>query len=233
MRQITTKEIFNKINTQMKRSNTRFTLIFDLDDTLFDTSYRRYFIYEQFLRPKYELPKLSLNLLKKCYNFLPLLEENYYFRKNHTNIVEDFLKLFLSRPCLYFDRPFSGTISFFNQIRNPKIRVVFLTGRHNATMKTGTILLLKIYGFIYQGFNRHFLVMKKNDKLSDGYFKIRELKHIMELFPKETFVIFDNESENCKLFEEILPNNAIIVRYNSVQKKDCHFNGFFLENWEF
>ena len=228
---ITCIEILSKINSEIKHSSNRYLLIFDLDDTIFDTSYRRHFIYENFLKEQFKLPNLHFNFHRKYYNFPPLIEKCKFFQENNLEILKIFLNFYISESYLHLDIPFFGVSQFFNHLSKIENKVFFLTGRNKSTMQMKTYQLLQKYRLLSHHNNQNYLIMKKNTKIPDKLFKVKELKYILNQFPENKIIIIDNESENCKIFEENLPNDSLIVRFNSVQKKKCDFDGFILENW--
>jgi len=227
---ITCSDILHKIYSEKKHLNIQYVFIFDIDDTIFDTSYRRFFIYEKFLRKEFKLPRINFYLQKKHYNFIPLLEKDSIFQEKYYKILDRYYNLFLSESFLILDKPYCGIKSFLQSLNWLKIPILFLTGRYSPNLKTATQYLLKKYDLISPQMT-NFLFMKPNMKISDKNFKKLELNSIINLYPERKIIIFDNESENCEIFNEILPKNSTIIRFNSVQRKICQYRGFLLENW--
>jgi len=227
---ITSNAILQTLNFHMNRYNTQFICIFDLDDTIFDTSYRRFFIYGKFLQKQYHLPALSLYFHRIHYNFISLIENTHNFQENRSDIVETFYNLFLSNSFLHLDKPFPGVKTFLNYLYILRIPVIFLTGRLESAMRGCTCESLRKYNLINPYFNHESLVMKKYAKRADFEFKKRELKRIRGLFPESRLVIFDNESKTCSVFSETY-QDAIVVRFNSVQKVNHPYNGLHLNHY--
>lgn len=232
MAQVTTaKNLLKEINHQTKRSATPYLLIFDLDDTIFNTSYRRFFVYEFLLRHQFDLPRLDLISLKNSYNFIPYIRNHPSFKINYSKIMNIRNRMILSNSLLYLDQPYFGVRKFLKHLNSLNVDYIFLTGRPEDTMKIGTNETLVKFGFITHKIIQNYLFMKKNQFIPDNIFKKIELKHILDLFPERKIIIFDNESENCRGFNEILPNDALVVLFNTIQKRICHFHGKVLNTW--
>ena len=231
-KRITSNKILQQINSEIKRSEPNYIAIFDLDDTVFDTSFRRIFIYEQYLPKIYDLPILNPILQKKHYNFIPLINKNAVFQEYRSEIIKFFFKLFLSEQFLFLDRPFPGIKPFLDSLIKLDIPIIYLTGRLASTIRKGTFAMLEKYGLPNSLKRQTYLRMKINEKTSDNSYKKRELKRLINQYPEKKFLIFDNESRNCSMFNESLPNDSIIVRFNSVQKKYSHYEGYLLNSWE-
>ncbi|MFX1294088.1 MAG: hypothetical protein ACFFD2_04420, partial [Promethearchaeota archaeon] len=169
--QITCTKILQEINTQIKHSNKSYLLIFDLDDTVFNTIHRKFYIYKNFLRKKFSLPKITLDFHKNYYNFLALLENNIIFQENKSEILKLYTDLFLSESFLSLDKPFFGVESFIQKLSVFKIQVVFLTGRPSNSMKKGTYAILNKYELLKHPNEENYLFMKKNPKKADLIFK--------------------------------------------------------------
>jgi len=227
---ITSNAILQTLNFHKNRFNAQFVCVFDLDDTIFDTSYRRFYIYGKFLQKQYHLPALSLYIHKNHYNFITLIENTHNFQENRSDIVETFYNLFLSDSFLDLDKPFPGVRTFLNFLHILRIPVIFLTGRLKSAMRISTYESLRKYGLISPSFKQEFLVMKKNTKKADFEFKKRELKRIRAVFPESRLAIFDNESKNCSVFSETY-QDTIVVKFNSVQKVNRPYNGLLLNHW--
>ena len=228
----TCAKLLQTINSYRKHSNTKFLVIFDIDDTILDTYSRRFFIYKNYLTKTFHLPEISSNLQKENYNFIPLIKNDNNYKESDTEIKNFYLKLLFSEPLLYMDTPFLGVTRFFKSLSaSLTVPIIFLTGRPEITMKKATYEILTRYQFLTSQNDKDRLVMKSNPKIPDTIFKKLQLKHILNIFPQEKVIIFDNESENCKIFNEILPDDAMIVRFNSIEQKSCSFNGFLIDNW--
>ncbi len=228
---ITASNLIKEINCQIKHSTARHLLIFDLDDTIFNTSYRRFYVYEFLLRPQFDLPKINLNSFKNSYNFIPFIKNHPSFKINHSKIINIRNRMILSNFLLYLDQPYFGVSKFLKHLNGLNVDYIFLTGRPEGSMKVETNESLGKFGLINPNFVQNYLLMKKNRFMPDNIFKKIELTHILDLFPERKIIIFDNESENCREFNEVLPNDAIVVRFNAVQKKVCHFQGMVLNTW--
>lgn len=228
----TCAKVLQAINSYRKHSNTNFLVIFDIDDTILDTSSRRFFIYKNYLTKRFHLPEISSNLQKAYYNFIPLIKNNINYKDSDTKIKNFYLELLFSEPLLYMDTPFLGFTKFFKKISaSLTVPIIFLTGRPENTMKKATYEILTRYQFLMSQNDTDRLIMKSDPKIPDTIFKKLQLKHLLNLFPEEKIIIFDNESENCKIFNEILPDDAMIVRFNSIEQKSCSFDGFLINNW--
>jgi len=230
-RKITCTEILQEIHKKTPELGNKILIVFDLDDTVFNTFYRRYHVYNRFLKSQFNLPELSQHLHKSHYNFKSTLEKSIEFRKNDAVIMNRYTQLFLSDSLLSLDRPFPGFNSFIQKLQALDLHIIFLTARPERTMKKGTLRVLKKYQLLNQISPKNSLIMKKNESLSDLQFKIIKLKSIKNQFPSFKMLIFDNESQNCKAFEKILPKSSKIIRFNSVQKNNTPFNGYVLDSW--
>ncbi len=228
---ITCTKILQTINSYKKHTNADFLVIFDLDDTILDTFSRRFFIYKDYLKNQFHLPKISFNLQKNHYNFISIIENDINYKELNSEIRNFYLKLFFSEQFLYLDIPFLGVMSFFKRLSDFAIPLIFLTGRPESTMKKATCEILNRYKLYTSINDEENLFMKKNPAMPDHLFKKIELKHILNLFPEEKIIIFDNESQNCKVFNQILSNDAMIVRFNSIEQRTCNFDGFLMDNW--
>ncbi|MHA1649969.1 MAG: HAD family hydrolase [Candidatus Helarchaeota archaeon] len=231
IRRITSTKILQKINKILKHSDSSVLLVFDLDDTIFDTFYRKSFVYENVLRKKYRLPEFDPIFHKIHYGLKSLLETRKISCEDYPEILTIYEDYFLTNELLSLDRPFPGVCSFFEKLLKFKVQIVFLTARPERTMRTGTILSLNKYIFKGKLKNSH-LIMKNKLNFSDREFKRLALKRIIDQFSADKIIIFDNEPENCRIFNELLPMEARVIKFNSIQKSNCKFSGFVLESWD-
>ncbi|MHA1266690.1 MAG: hypothetical protein ACTSRS_15750 [Candidatus Helarchaeota archaeon] len=227
---ITTSFLLSFFSDEL-RKNHRLLLIFDLDDTIFDTSYRRYFIYTTFLRPIFKIPKLNFKVFSKYYNFSTIIKKDPCFQRHRFEIMNLYNRLMLNSFLLWLDRPFDGVSQFFTNPLIQSIPKLFLSGR-SESMRKATLQSLKTHGIISSSFNPAHLILKKSELISDEVFKQNQLRQIKKQFSHATIIIFDNESLNCKFFNGVLPSTAIVIRFNSVQRIDCRFKGYHLNYWK-
>lgn len=227
-RKITLQILLSKINYWSKHKKQDFLLLFDLDDTIFDTSIRRFYAYDRFLRIQFNLPKLAFSQLRFSYDFTPFIQHSSLYNDQHSIIHRCWNKFFTSNNLLFLDTPYLKMLYFFNAISCYKVAVIFLTARPEVTMKTATLNCLKKYGFVTSKFLPDSLVMKTSESLIDSTFKKLELKRILNLYSHQKIIIIDNDSKNCSDFNKILPHDSIVVHFNSVEKRRYPYDGFLL-----
>lgn len=198
-------------------------VIFDLDSTLFDVTDRNRRILKEFA----EHPEM-----KKIYPAETLVVAQAEFRGRDWGIrrpleragvqpstpqffkdVRDFwAERFFSNEYLHYDRPYDGAQSFVQALKNAGADVMYLTGRDEIRMGSGTREVLQKWDFPVEEHGCR-VILKPHSGLDDAEFK----KDIMvELDPKYSEIwLFENEPVNLHLISEHMPH-VHLVYFDSV-----------------
>ena len=208
-------QIINKASESQKG-----LAIFDLDSTLFDVTPRTFKIIKDFAKNfsnKTDHPKdfkkiLDLEKLPVIFHIkdtldaigiesVKLKEELILFWKQH----------FFSNHYLDHDILTSGAYEFIISLLNHNIEVMYLTGRDEIRMKSGTEVRLKKEGFLLNPLEK--LVMKPHKDMNDSEFK-RDVVIGTES-DYDTIWFFENEPENIHLVKADAPH-VHMVFFDSV-----------------
>jgi len=200
-------------------SGDRILTVFDLDSTLFDVSPRL----EKILMDFAEIPENQ----KQFPDHIPYFKNirthrtDWGIRKtliraglSHAEpefqrAVSDFWRdRFFSNAYLEHDIPYEGAVEYVNQVYKMGTEVIYLTGRDQHRMGSGSRKVLQKWNFPLDDKTAH-LVLKPEKEMDDGLFK-RDwfLQHPPE--DSKAVWFFENEPVNVNLVKKHSPHVEII-----------------------
>lgn len=185
-------------------------VIFDLDDTLFDSRSRKIIIHQEFavkkeVQKKYpEESKLLSNIRLQQIKYT-VEETMSLLGISNTNFIqlvqEHWLTKFFTNKYAKLDSTIPGAIFYVNRIRKLGAKIVYLTGRDNPRMGTGTYLSLKKNHFPLD--SQTILMLKPHEDIDDSVFKQQVFAQIREF--GEVIAAFENEPHNINLMKQGFP----------------------------
>lgn len=218
-------EIYKKAQNA---SSPEAAVIFDLDDTIFDSRYRKLKIINDFADALSQpedaerrnfLKKITLNdlgfniresLINKGMDDEPLLNDVVQFWHK---------EYFTNESCLH-DQQVPGALEYVNAIHSCGVFVVYLTGRDVPGMLEGTKTKLPSAGFPFD--DRTLLICKPDSNTKDRDFKESALQDLEQRY--NVLAAFDNEPENVNVKMKILKNAEVVwlnTRYsNRLERPD-------------
>ena len=217
----TLRQILNSIDREIEKGSVT-RAVFDLDSTLFNVAPRFTKIIEEFcndsvLRQKYSkavevLSRVQITAhpyyLKQFMMDIGLDQEPQDFYKE---IFEYWRSRFFSDNYVIFDVPEIGAVDFVRRLYDRGVHIIYLTGRDEPRMKTGTIESLQKWNFPVAT-SRADLVLKPYKELDDAEFK----RDHFSIFPHDEKVwFFENEPVNIHLVLKDCPN-VNVVYFDSV-----------------
>jgi hypothetical protein len=232
-------ESFKSAVSQIIRSTQAQTqrplVVFDLDGTLFDVSYRTLEILRRFAEQKDIRQRFAteLAMLEKLdpSDFKYSLEQNL----NHVGITRHsergaefihlaetlWFKSFFRDEFVLFDRPYAGAADCVHWFLNQGAHIIYLSGRDVPNMSRGTLQALERDGFPHNGPHVS-MILKPDYNMDDLIFK----RQSIETIQSEGTVIaaFDNEPANVQLFIDQFPN-AWSIHYKSAHAKPLPLSG--------
>lgn len=216
--------LFELIEKSSKKSE-RPTLIFDLDGTLVNVSYRTLGIFKKWLAnlaPDQYPPDLfiklsSINLVHIGYSLAHAFE-NAGLDLREEDVADAFQSaeahwrkhFFDGESLVEFDRKISGASEFVHKMRSLGIQIVYLTGRSAHTMKQGTKKQLELLGFPVENCR---LFMKENCKESDHIFKENTVRVLSQT--DKVIANFENEYINLHSMMAFLPQDCLHILVDS------------------
>ena len=188
-------------------------VVFDLDSTLFDVSFRTQRIFNDFAKEKKEEFFKECELLAK----VKVMSKDWGWREalKRQSLDKDqvFLKSFesywkkhfFSNKYLEDDRPYAGAVDFVNKLGSKGAALSYLTGRKKILMEEGTRRVLVQSGFPLEGCQ---LFMKETDEFSDSVYKSRVLKRLAKDHDEVWF--FENDPTILLKVEEECPTAQLV-----------------------
>ena len=185
------------------------TVVFDLDDTLFDSRSRTLKILKEFaisnLADKETQNKLNRAVVADVrYLLKDTLELLDIKNKNEIKTLQNFwAKRFFSGEYAEKDDVISYAVSFARHLASKNINLIYLTGR-SEKMRAGTKASL-----ISKGFNLcsdSHLLMKEDPKQPDLIYKQAVASLLKEREDIKVIAFFENQPENANQFIEFFPN---------------------------
>ena len=193
----------------------REQLVFDLDDTLLDTRYRKRAILQHFAASMLgtgEIPRSDLQILAG------LDHGAIRFRISHTLeesgisdpvVIKKAARFWVQRnftsSWLREDQPFPGAVAYVRRAHATGMNIVYLTGRSEPEMGEGTLASLRRHGFPMGDHTR--LMMKPSADLADLGFKQSAIEAINRLGPVRA--AFENEPVNLNMMARSWPEATI------------------------
>lgn len=229
MRNSILQKIKEQVNEDRRRGR-RNLLVFDLDSTLFDVSFRSQKILLEFaLNPDHQtrFPK-ETNLLKDViiaptdWGIRSSIERLPFEHPPQQDFLEHvktfWMRHFFDSKYLDHDQPYPGAVEFVRFFANqPLTDIVYLTGRDIKRMLIGTERSLQLHGFPTPGFpmssdasQGHVkLALKPDTHISDTDFKCQWF-HQIEMLRYHHIWFFENEPANIDRVMREHPSVEII-----------------------
>jgi len=185
-------------------------VIFDLDDTLFLSATRKDRILKEFAdqdKIKKKYPKFSKMIFRLphkggAYTVAQTLKGAGIDDDVFIKLATDFwVKRFFTNEYVTPDLPVPGGVPFVNELLKKGAFIVYLTGRDEVRMKTGTRVSLLMHH--YPLGENTLLILKPNQKIEDAEFK----EKTFETLKSKGRVIagFENEPLNINLMKKAFP----------------------------
>jgi len=191
-------------------------VIFDLDDTLFDSRTRKFQIFREFASqaeikrdyPFSSATVMSLGVEDHLYGVEDTLtqvgvrdDEFVQGAKQH------WVERFFTNTYVATDLPIKGAVEYVNRLHRKGAVIVYLTGRDIPNMEVGTRTSLIKHGFPIDEGDTH-LFMKPDKKIADADYKGAAIEDIREL--GKIVAVFENEPRNINLMAEAFPNATAV-----------------------
>lgn len=196
-------------------SKTKPVLLFDLDDTLIDTRYRKMAILKELSEQPSADSKSSYNELLRTAS----LKHIKYRVKDTLAALGIFDDAFVKEAEAYWrernftdayiehDMPIAGAVRFVNWLHRKGSQIIYLTGRPEPTMMKGTKTNLKQLEF---PLGEDVLLMMKPDAAMDDYsFKQDVMSEIADM--GEVVAAFENEGHNLNMMAEHFPDSYMVM----------------------
>lgn len=164
-------------------------VIFDIDDTIIDCRHRKLKVFQDFIKQE----NISQNYSQQSEALAEASIEDIHYRvhdcMNHLNIddqkfIEELFEFWLARyfthDYLIQDKSFHGAEDFVKRCHSAGAHVVYLTGRDEPGMASGTHHMLETLNFPWKVGGTS-LILKPEAKLSDFDYKAEALKKIKSM----------------------------------------------------
>lgn len=196
----------------------RMLVVFDLDSTIFDVSYRIHHILREFAQReeirreyRFEAEKLEqLELHEKDWGIRTALErmgvtadKESFFRK----VYEYWRQEFFSNSHLHLDQPYPGAVEYVQNLYRAGAEIMYLTARDINRMGTGTEASLLQWKLPFQQ-PLTSLVMKPEASIEDADFKQDHLQKLDGKYPEIWF--FENEPVIINRVHRTCPHVQIV-----------------------
>jgi len=207
-------EVSEHVAQEARRS--RVAVVFDLDSTLFCVSPRT----QHILRSLGEQPEFSSahGAVAEVLRKIEVLPTDYSVREvlARATVEPDpdvalairahWKKYFFTSEFLDRDILYPSANEYVNHLHDLGAEILYLTGRHEAAMREGTISALKRENFPL--FDDGRLIMKPTDLETDEYFKVKVLR---EISPKYDHVwFFENEPVIIEEVRQAVPHVHVV-----------------------
>ncbi len=181
-------------------------IVFDLDDTLFDSSFRTLQIFKEFFteekRKEFSCEYEKIVGLKRSnvkYRLKDTLISvgirNEFFGKQ---LLSFWKEKFFNNEYIKYDQPNENAVEYCQQVANTQAKIFYLTGRQHQ-LRPGTFSSLKKFGF--PQFEN--LITKEEKSEDDLVYKTREISKLKD--KGEIVAVFENEPRNLQAMQEVLP----------------------------
>lgn len=200
-------------------------VIFDLDSTLFNVSLRTQAIVETFARDP-EMQMRFPNEVRFLSNFQILARDwglkqaleraGFKSSEEFGKTIRDFWRSrFFSSEYLHHDRPYEGSREGVDRLHRAGADILYLTGRDEKNMKSGTVESLKYWGFPlkFKDNRTANLIMKPiKGSIDDEVFKENEMQKLVEQYsdPHHDIWFFENEPVIIERVRKTTPSVRVI-----------------------
>jgi len=192
-------ENFKKAIQTAEQKKEKSLFVFDMDSTLFCMKYRTQAIIKDCLKdslfceqfPEHLNTIRQVEVTERDWSVEEIMSR-YGFSRDESfvqAIQKIWKKSFFTNNYLHLDKPYNGCVSFVRHIFQSGAKVYYLTARNRATMYEGTVLSLKFWNFPLE--NEEHLIMKKQTKMEDAFYKTEHLKKLTQ--KSDTILFFENE----------------------------------------
>jgi len=220
------QQLLNQILENLKigeQSGKKSLLIFDIDSTLIDTSYRTAAIFKEFAKqaPHKDIwPDLCKQIrdwqdLVEVYDPIDFLNQHAGMqieRNSNTGhyILRFWKERFFDELWLSHDRPYAGGREFVYQCLHEGADIAYLTGREESTALEGTKRWLSTHRFpLLDKEKRTRLMLKENHQMKDHLYKAEGLKKLKQGY--DLICFFENEVELILMAKQEHPEiNSIL-----------------------
>lgn len=212
-------EIWSEIQTRMKPdSEKQKVVVFDLDGTLFDVGHRTIAILKEWLTlnnakigSTATLNKLATIQYDHVGYSLAHCFENIGLNLREQEIVEIFSaaerlwkeRFFDGKTLVEHDVPVEGAVQFAHRCAQAGLKLVYLSGRFDKVMRSGTETQLSKAGFPLQNFE---IVLKPDSSIEDAVFKEQAFEQICSRYN----VLGNFENEYVNLSSMVLTNQHAV-----------------------
>ncbi len=205
------KNILNHILTQAEAQKSSLCCVFDLDSTLFDLTDRKQQIMLSFLSRsgKAHLYPQESELLKKIeirrheFGVSEALNRIGISREKFSDFYKDLIAhweyFFFHNDYIQYDLTYPGAVEYVQKLSRLGTHIIYLTGRDEPRMMTGTLASLKAAGFPLDQKNVE-MILKPHKDFEDHTFKLDYMKDLESKF-KEIW-LFENEPVNINIIEK-------------------------------
>ncbi|MBI3890942.1 MAG: hypothetical protein HY303_05375 [Candidatus Wallbacteria bacterium] len=197
---------------QLVRESATPVSVFDLDATLFDAGGRHKQIMAEYARShKDRFPGMLAKVLawetdRLPYEVSETFDELGIQDPADRKDAKDFwYKRFFSNDYLHYDTPIAGAAAFVKALDRAGSVIVYLTGRNDAQLRSGTLRVLEANGFPVDP-AKHALVMNPSKAMRDSAFKgSAAVRTQIEALGK-VVALFDNEPGNVNELQRSFPD---------------------------
>lgn len=199
-----------KIAHDFKAQNLSILSVFDLDSTLFNVSTRSQKILSEFAE-KYHLPNFK-NIKVKPEDWgikEAVIRAGFSIEKDIDLLksLRDFWsERFFSNEYLHYDTPCLGAVSFVQDLAAAGCEIIYLTGRDQKRMNSGTLAVLKKWGFPVDEKN---IFLKPEKSQEDELFKHEWFVKLNRADYNKIY-LFENEPININAILNTCPEVEVI-----------------------
>ena len=206
-RRVSINEVIDEILAEANEHR-RPLVIFDLDSTLYNVSLRTQAIVDAFVRD----PEMRVRFAKETgilstlkisardWGLRQALERTGFHGSDEfrRTIREFWRSRFFSSEFLHADRPYPGSREGVARLHSAGAEILYLTGRDERNMKSGTIESLNNWGFplrIIDGAPENLIMKPVKGSIEDEDFKEVEMQKIAEKYREANHEIWFFENE--------------------------------------
>ncbi len=238
------KNVLQHILDRAKQLATRpneFCCVFDLDSTLYDLTERKQQIMLNFLdQPgKSELYPVEAKLLSKIevrQNEFGIQEalarvgiSAEKFSQFHKELYEHWEFYFFHNDFIKYDLTYPGAVEYVQKLSALGTHIIYLTGRDEPRMLTGTLETLRASGFPMDQKNIE-VKLKPHKGVEDHTFKLDYMLDLEKKF-KEIW-LFENEPVNINIIEKHCPKmNFVFIDTNHSGREEVGSHHFVIKDF--
>ncbi len=246
MKNLSTKiSILDQILERIKahdQPEREFLCIFDLDSTLYDLTDRKQQILLSFLNVPENLAKYasecaqlsSVKVLKNEFGIDEALARVDLSAHTHPEFYKEVHTYwefyFFHNDFMKFDTSFPGAVEYVRKVDELGAKIIYLTGRDEPRMMSGTLQSLKTCGFPLEKENIE-VCLKPHSQISDHNFKLDFMKDLETKFNE--IWLFENEPVNINLIEKHCPKiNFVFIDSNHSGREKVGLHHFSIKDFK-